>query len=120
MPRFVVLEHDHPSLHWDLLLEAGSVLRAWRLARPPVSGEVISAQANFDHRLFYLAYEGPVSGGRGTVKRWDAGDFSGPLDGNYFEIEIAGDKLRGVLTLQRMDKDTWSLHYRETPSGVST
>ena len=27
MPRYVVLEHDFPTLHWDLMLEFGSVLQ---------------------------------------------------------------------------------------------
>src|ERR1700704_4821039 len=76
MPRFVILEHDHPVLHWDLMLEAGTALRTWRLARAPSApGEVIDALALPDHRLFYLDYEGPVSGGRGVVKRWDAGEY---------------------------------------------
>ena len=28
-----------------------------------------------DHRLAYLDYEGPISGGRGTVARWDCGTY---------------------------------------------
>ena len=38
MPRFVILEHDHPHLHWDLMLEADGSLHAWRLACVPVVG----------------------------------------------------------------------------------
>src|SRR5437879_9523170 len=76
MPRFVVLEHDHPSLHWDLMLESGDVLRTWRLTAPPQSGRVIAATAVVDHRRIYLDYEGPVSGNRGRVIRWDSGTFS--------------------------------------------
>ena len=34
MPRFVILEHDHPSLHWDFILEVGEVLWTWRLSAP--------------------------------------------------------------------------------------
>ena len=26
MPRFVLLRHDHPELHWDLMFEAGAAL----------------------------------------------------------------------------------------------
>ena len=29
MPRFVILEHDHPEVHWDLMLEAGASLFAF-------------------------------------------------------------------------------------------
>lgn len=75
MPRFVILEHDHPVRHWDLMLETGSILRTWRLAEPPRPGSVITAEATFDHRLHYLDYEGPVSGDRGTVTRWLAGTY---------------------------------------------
>src|SRR5262245_3351063 len=76
MPRYVVLEHDHPELHWDFMLEAGEVLRTWRLAAPPGAEGAIPATAVFDHRPFYLDYEGPVRGGRGFVRRWDAGTFT--------------------------------------------
>ncbi|MFO0805318.1 MAG: DNA polymerase ligase N-terminal domain-containing protein [Gemmataceae bacterium] len=75
MPRFVILEHDWPAVHWDLLLEAGGVLRAWRLLAEPGPGRTVPAEPNFDHRLAYLEYEGPLTGDRGRVKRWDAGEF---------------------------------------------
>ena len=68
MPRYVVLEHDHPARHWDLMLEAGDVLRTWRLAAPPGADQPIGATATFEHRLAYLDYEGPISGGRGQSR----------------------------------------------------
>src|SRR5204862_462785 len=72
MPRFVILEHDHPERHWDFMLEAGPVLRTWRLAKAPdATGIRIAAQPLGDHRALYLDYEGPLSGARGTVTRWD-------------------------------------------------
>lgn len=73
MPRFVVLAHDWPAPHFDLLIEAGGVLKAWRLAAEPAPGATVPAEPNADHRLLYLDYEGPVSGGRGTVRRVAAG-----------------------------------------------
>ena len=73
MPRFVVLAHDWPSPHWDFLAESGGVLRAWRLLAEPAAGAEVPAEPNADHRLAYLDYEGPVSGGRGRVARWAAG-----------------------------------------------
>src|SRR2546423_11754967 len=75
MPRFVVLEHDHPHRHWDLLLEAGAVLRSWRLSAPPGAAVEMAAEPTPDHRKAYLDYEGPVSGGRGRVVRWDTGNY---------------------------------------------
>src|SRR6185312_11279708 len=75
MPRYAILEHDWPKRHWDFLLEAGNVLRAWRLQDEPQTNRPNRAEANFDHRLLYLEYEGPLSGGRGRVSRWDAGTY---------------------------------------------
>lgn len=71
--RFVILEHDHPYLHWDLLLEEEFSARTWRLLRKPCLGEPIGAERLADHRLMYLDYEGVVSGDRGSVKRFLAG-----------------------------------------------
>jgi hypothetical protein len=75
MPRFAILEHDWPVLHWDFLLEAGPVLRSWRVLAEPACGRASACEAIAEHRLLYLDYEGPVSGGRGAVKKWDAGTF---------------------------------------------
>src|SRR4051794_31329065 len=98
MPRFVILEHDHPGLHWDLMLETGPVLRTWRLAQPPLTpGQRIAATALGDHRPMYLDYEGPVSGDRGTVKRWDAGTYT--EDGGIFTLD--GAKIRGRVRLSQ-------------------
>lgn len=74
MPRFAILLHDHPFPHWDFLLEWGEMARTWRLLEEPRLGE-ISSEPIPDHRLTYLDYEGPVSGGRGRVKRFDAGEY---------------------------------------------
>ncbi len=101
MPRFVVLEHDHPVLHWDLMLEAGEGLRTWRLASTPF-GETwaIAAEPLPDHRLAYLEYEGPVSGNRGHVKRWDTGEFVnvGPDTWRFL-----GQRLQGVARIVRAE-----------------
>jgi hypothetical protein len=103
MPRFVILEHDWPTLHWDFLLESGSVLRAWRLLAEPMQGTDVPAEPNADHRLLYLDYEGPVSGGRGTVRRWDAGTFDWLADGpERAEVELHGAKLNGRVAIDGM------------------
>ena len=73
MLRFAVLEHDFPHVHWDFLLEAGDHLRSWRLEEQPALGRAIRAEAIANHRLLYLDFEGPVSGGRGSVRRLDGG-----------------------------------------------
>ncbi len=75
MPRFVILCHEnHRGAHFDFMLESGDVLKTWALPQPPASGVEIECEALADHRLAYLDYEGPVSGGRGSVARWDRGD----------------------------------------------
>ena len=112
MPRYVILRHDHPALHWDLMLEAGDRLRTWRLAELPHPGVVVAAEPIGDHRRLYLDYEGPVSGGRGTVERWDAGTFAG--DANAPErvtVSVDGRRLRGVLTLARTESGGWECRF---------
>jgi hypothetical protein len=100
MPRFVILEHDWPSRHWDLLLEAGPVLRAWRLLSAPGPTASVPAERNADHRLYYLDYEGPLSGDRGRVARWDAGSFEWVADeGDRLIVEFRGAKLSGLFAI---------------------
>ena len=75
MPRFVILTHNRPFLHWDLMLETEHSLRTWRLLEEPSIGSDVPAERLPDHRREYLDYEGPISGDRGTVRQWDAGQF---------------------------------------------
>ncbi|MCA9052572.1 MAG: hypothetical protein KDA75_01990 [Planctomycetaceae bacterium] len=75
MPHYVILTHDHPFPHWDLLLETGEACRTWRLLGEPGCNREIAAEPLPDHRLLYLDYEGPVSGDRGSVERWDRGTY---------------------------------------------
>jgi hypothetical protein len=101
MPRFVVLEHDWPTLHWDFLLEAGPVLRSWRLLAEPGPQREVPTEPNSVHRLFYLDYEGPVSGERGSVRRWDAGTFEWLLDQpNRIAIALQGGRLKGHCSIE--------------------
>src|SRR5262249_37315334 len=114
VPRFVILEHDHPSLHWDLMLESGDVLRTWRLAAPPEAGRAVAAEKIFDHRPIYLDYEGPVGGDRGRVLRWDAGtyeDLAAP--GGTLEFEIHGARVRGRAVLRPVEGEKWALELTE-------
>lgn len=103
MPRYVILEHDHPLLHWDFMVEAGAVLRAWRLARPPAPGACIEAEALGDHRRAYLDYEGPVSGNRGRVLRWDHGDFALVEETeNRLVLDLNGGRWSGRVVMERL------------------
>lgn len=73
--QFVILKHNHPHLHWDLLLEDVESARSWRLLRKPCLGEPIAAEPLPAHRLLYLDYEGPVSNDRGAVERFVHGQY---------------------------------------------
>ncbi len=84
MPRYVILLHEIPpghkvaggrGTHWDLMLEQNGVLRTWALADEPRGELTTQAEQLPDHRLAYLDYEGPVSGNRGNVSQWDAGEY---------------------------------------------
>jgi hypothetical protein len=116
MPRFVILEHDHPDLHWDLMLEAGHVLQTWRLSSAPTPGCVVAATALPDHRPIYLDYEGPVSGNRGTVCRWDAGSFTetAASTAQHRVLVLEGVKLCGCVEL-RFDNAEWRFIWNAKP-----
>lgn len=80
--RFVILKHDHPFLHWDLLLQGETSARTWRLLRKPCLNEPISAEPLPAHRLLYLDYEGPISNNRGMVQRVLAGTYTVDANNN--------------------------------------
>jgi hypothetical protein len=110
MPRFVILEHDFPHLHWDLMFECGPVLRTWRLAEPPVPGKAIAAEALGDHRLHYLDYEGPVSGNRGQVRRWAGGDYTTVAEeADRWELVLYAEQVNGPAQLIRSETGGWQL-----------
>jgi len=109
MPRFVILKHDHPSLHWDLLLEVGDVLRAWRLSALPTPGQTLTAEPSFDHRLLYLDYEGPISGSRGRVVRQDWGTYAFLIqEEDQVRISLHGERRQGVLQLRKEAANVWA------------
>src|SRR5262245_6635169 len=101
--RYVVLEHHWEGVHYDFMLEAGDRLLTWKLQQLPAPGVPQIAVATFDHRLLYLDYEGPISGNRGHVVRWDHGDFT-LLAGteNRQSLQVQGQRLRGVIELRRL------------------
>jgi hypothetical protein len=112
MPRFVLLEHDHPYPHFDLMLEAGPVLWTWRLAALP-SENPVEATRVADHRLVYLTYEGPISGGRGSVRRQEEGEFTWQsCEEGMVVVNLSGRSLRGTVSLRQQKADRWQLSYR--------
>jgi len=110
MPRYAILEHDHPTRHWDLLLESGDVLLTWRLSAPP-GCDAVDAEKAPDHRPLYLDYEGAIGGGRGRVTRWDGGTFEWERkESERVWVRVAGARLRGVLRLECVD-GAWRGHF---------
>ena len=110
MPRYVILEHDHPEFHWDLMLDIDGALKTWRLPAPPPE-QPNTALALDDHRIDYLDYEGPVSGNRGTVKRWDAGTYEAMdwEEVSEWAVELRGARWQGIVALRHHDGKTWSV-----------
>jgi hypothetical protein len=116
MPRFVVLEHDHPYLHWDLMLEAGDMLLTWRLASAPQVEKIIAATFLAEHRRMYLDYEGPVSRGRGMVMRWDSGTFDwDERKEDLVAVSLSGMRTRGQVTLRRVNGEEWTFKLSSEP-----
>jgi hypothetical protein len=84
-------------------------LRTWRLEQPPAPGAVIKAEALPDHRRMYLDYEGPISGNRGEVQRWDSGEYA-VLSQTATEIvmRFEGTQTQGEATLQCNESGGWT------------
>lgn len=83
------------------MLELGESLRTWALLTEPAAGQTISARALADHRPAYLDYEGPVSGGRGTVSQCDAGTFDTvEVKDDLVAVRLAGRKLLGRVMIE--------------------
>jgi hypothetical protein len=112
----VILEHDYPFLHWDFMLEDGAILKTWRLPAPPDQDNVLQATSIGDHRRDYLDYEGPLTGNRGEVKRWDAGTFEWlERSETIIRVELSGQVLKGRASMgARNDHDC---EFRYTPDS---
>lgn len=120
MRRFVILRHELPAgssraSHWDLMLEDGPALRTWALAELPRDGRQVDAEPLPDHRKVYLDYEGPVSGNRGTVRRWDWGTYEAlPASGRGVRLRLVGNRLQGEMRLDPASGGTDAEAYRWT------
>lgn len=101
--RFVVLRHEVPDdspipSHWDLLIEAGHSFLTWRLWQDWATVAEQSIQRIGDHRLDFLEFEGPLTGGRGCVGRVDSGELAAWV---WCDREIAGAFRGRFGTVQR-------------------
>jgi hypothetical protein len=74
--RYVVLHHTEiPDPHFDVMVQTvpSGPLRTWRSPTWPIT-EPTAVTPLADHRGVYLSYEGPLSGGRGAVRRVESGE----------------------------------------------
>jgi len=115
--RFVILHHRlDDGEHWDLMLEQGDVLLTWQLLRDPIlpANYPIPARRIGDHRKAYLNYEGPLTGGRGTVRSVDSGSLVDIEDtAQGLRIVLAGKRLCGSFLLRKAG-GVWILGAFET------
>ncbi len=113
MARFVILEHDHPFFHWDLLLENGESLKSWRVRQNLLVQHVQIIERLADHRIIYLDYEGPVSGNRGTVLRWDEGELIRfDRQQESLCVELKGNKIAGAIRIDLPEQPFATLIYQ--------
>jgi hypothetical protein len=120
VPRFVILRHeDRRGVHFDFMLEAAGVLKTWSLPRPPEIGVEMECEALPDHRIEYLEYEGPISGDRGDVTRWDSGTYTVERHGDTeWIVRLFGEKYAGPASLFRLERaaSPWHVSFVEPAS----
>jgi predicted esterase len=113
--RYVILLHEgYGGDHLDLMVQQGSMLVTWQIDQPTPQGPfpaVMQARRIQDHRLEYLDYQGPVSGGRGVVRRVDEGQCDvRQVQDDFWQVEFGGKLLSGAWSLRRQeDGRTWVL-----------
>ena len=115
MARFVVQLHDATTLHFDLRLEIGGVLRSWAVPKGPSLDPAVRRLAVpvEDHSVDAGDFEGVhVDSARGTgaVIIWDEGTFEVLRDRpDHLSVVLEGTKLRGGFALTRTGDRTWIL-----------
>jgi DNA ligase D-like protein (predicted 3'-phosphoesterase) len=115
MPRFVVQLHDATTLHFDLRLELGGVLRSWAVPKGPSLDPAVRRLAVpvDDHSLATGEFEGvhaEATRGTGAVIVWDEGSFVLLRDDHdHLSFALRGEKLRGRFGLTRTGENSWIL-----------
>ena len=117
--EFVILHHEGiDPAHFDLMFETypGSPLTTWRADQWPFDHAATLVQLK-DHRHEYLEYEGPLSGGRGYVRRLMRGrcriELRRPTDWFVYFPDPSSEVPPAAFRLQQIDGDQW----RSTPVG---
>jgi len=113
--RFVVQLHDATTLHFDLRLQFGDVLRSWAVPKGPSldPGTRRLAVPVEDHDLSAGDFEGVHAGhgrGSGAVIVWDEGTAEIVRDEpGHLSFSLHGSKLRGGFALTRTGDRRWIL-----------
>jgi len=129
-PLFVVHKHHASTLHYDLRLEIGGVLKSWAVPKGPSLNprdKRLSIPTE-DHPLDYAGFEGVIPEGEygaGTVMLWDRGTLENLTEEDGVEVPaedaverghivfaLKGEKLRGSFALTRFrkgKKEMWLL-----------
>jgi DNA ligase D-like protein (predicted 3'-phosphoesterase) len=106
---FVVQQHAASTLHFDLRLELGGVMRSWAVPKGPSldpATKRLAVQVE-DHALEHNSFEGPT--GHGGVIVWDRGSYEqggrvpwpAALERGHAVFVLHGQKLHGGFALQR-------------------
>src|SRR5882762_3233284 len=106
MPRFVVQQHDATTLHFDLRLEIGGVLRSWAVPKGPSLDPAVRRLAVpvADHELQEAEFEGVHEGSCGTGAKiiWDEGTVEFLReDAEHLSFNLHGEKLQGGFALTK-------------------
>lgn len=113
--RFVVQLHDATTLHFDLRIQAGDVLRSWAVPKGPSLDPAVRRLAVpvEDHELPAGEFEGVHGGqgrGSGTVIIWDEGTAEITRDEpSHLTFTLHGSKLAGGFALTRTGERRWIL-----------
>jgi DNA ligase D-like protein (predicted 3'-phosphoesterase) len=115
MARFVVQQHDATTLHFDLRLEIGGVLRSWAVPKGPSLDPAVRRLAVpvEDHSLAAGEFEGrheDAPRGSGAVIIWDEGVVEILRDErDHLSFVLHGEKLDGRFGLTKTDERRWIL-----------
>jgi DNA ligase D-like protein (predicted 3'-phosphoesterase) len=113
--RFVVQQHDATTLHFDLRIEDGGVLRSWAVPKGPSMDPAVRRLAVpvEDHSMAAGEFEGVHEGssrGSGAVIIWDEGtvDLVRNQPG-HLSFALHGHKLAGGFALTQTGERRWIL-----------
>ena len=113
--RFVIQLHDATTLHFDLRLQMGDVLRSWAVPKGPSLDPAVRRLAVpvADHSLGAGEFEGVHEGhsrGSGAVIIWDEGTVEIVRDEpGHLSFLLHGHKLTGRFGLTRTGERRWIL-----------